>query len=59
MNRLKKKTVKALIDLFNFHDIKAQGISNTQGEKLDALGHQGPKMLQIYDRKKAVVNATE
>ena len=51
--------IKAGIEPFNFHDLKARGISNFEGDKLKASGHNDPKMLKVYDRKKIVVEATE
>ena len=56
--RLKKKMVIAGIEPFNFHDLKARGISDFEGDKLQASGHKDPKMLKVYDRKKHTVKAT-
>jgi integrase len=58
--RLKKKMIKLRIEPFNFHDLKAMGISNTEdNDKLKASGHRDAKMLKVYDRKKPVVDATK
>ncbi len=57
--RLKKRMQQAGIEPFNFHDLKAAGISDFDGDKLQASGHRDPKMLKVYDRKKHIVDATE
>jgi integrase len=57
--RLKKKMIKAGIEPFNFHDLKAAGVSDFKGDKLKASGHRDEKMLKVYDRKKLIVEATE
>lgn len=59
--RLKKKMVIAGIEAFNFHDLKAAGVSDVEGsddDRLDASGHRDRKMLKVYDRKKHIVKAT-
>tara|TARA_R110002096_G_scaffold313173_1_gene507458 strand:- start:3209 stop:4222 length:1014 start_codon:yes stop_codon:yes gene_type:complete len=59
--RLKKKMVIAGIEPFNFHDLKAAGVSDVEGtdeDRLDASGHRDRKMLKVYDRKKRQVKAT-
>jgi hypothetical protein len=56
--RLKKKMVKAGIEPFNFHDLKAAGGSDYDGDILEATGHLDPKMRKVYDRKKHTVKAT-
>ena len=59
--RLKKKMVTAGIEPFNFHDLKAAGVSDVEGtdeDRLDASGHRDRKMLKVYDRKKHTVKAT-
>jgi len=57
--RLKKKMVKAGIEPFNFHDLKAAGGSDYEGDIMDATGHRDPKMRKVYDRKKRSVKATK
>lgn len=44
-----------LLDSFNFHDIKAKGITD---HELKASGHRNKKMLAVYDRKPEIVKAT-
>lgn len=59
--RLKKKMVTVGIEPFNFHDLKAAGVSDVEGtdeDRLDASGHRDRKMLKVYDRKKHTVKAT-
>ena len=58
---MKKKMVEVAIDPFNFHDLKAAGVSNFKGidkDRLNASGHRDQKMLNVYDRKKRQVKAT-
>jgi len=69
--RLKKKMVIAGIEPFNFHDLKAAGVSDAEcsdaecsdaecsdTDRLDASGHRDRKMLNVYDRKTRTVKAT-
>lgn len=56
--RLKKLMVEAGIEAFNYHDLKAMGVSNATGDKLAASGHKDPRMLATYDRKKHLVEPT-
>lgn len=56
--RLKKLMVTNGIEPFNFHDLKAAGVSDTDGNKQDASGHRDAKMVAIYDRKKKQVEPT-
>jgi len=56
--RLKPIMKKAGIEPFNFHDLKAKGVSDFEGDKLSASGHKDPKMLRVYDRKKHSVDST-
>lgn len=46
------------IESFNFHDLKAADVSDTDGNKQDASGHRDAKMVAIYDRKKKQVEPT-
>lgn len=56
--RLKAKMKNEGIEPFNFHDLKAAGVSNFEGDKLQASGHTNASMLKIYDRKKIEVDPT-
>lgn len=56
--RLKARMRKTGIEPFNFHDLKAKGISDFAGDKQAAGGHRTAAMVAIYDRKKPEVDAT-
>lgn len=56
--RLKPLMTKAGIEAFNFHDLKAKGVSDFDGDQLKASGHKDPKMLRTYDRKKHSIEST-
>lgn len=54
-----QKTAKdAGIETFTFHNLKAKGISDFDGDKQAASGHKTAAMVVRYDRKKPVVKAT-
>jgi integrase len=57
--RLKKRMVAAGVEPFNFHDLKAKGGSDYDGDILEATGHLDPKMRKVYDRKKPTVKSTK
>jgi len=40
-----------LIERFHFHDLKAKGVSDFDGDKQKAAGHKSPQMAAVYDRK--------
>ena len=44
---------------FSFHDIKAKGVSGFDADKKAASGHKSEKMIDVYDRKRIEVDATE
>jgi integrase len=44
---------------FTFHDLKAKGVSDFDGDKLKASGHKTAAMLNVYDRKIDTVTATK
>lgn len=44
---------------FTFHDLKAKGISDFEGDKQVAGGHKTNAMTARYDRKKKQIAATE
>ncbi|MBT9098428.1 hypothetical protein KFZ76_11990 [Methylovulum psychrotolerans] len=44
---------------FTFHDLKRKGISETEGDKLQASGHRTASMLNIYDVLPNVVEPTK
>ena len=45
-------------ECFTLHDLKAKGITDTQGDKQAAGGHVDPKMVAIYDRLPLDVDPT-
>jgi integrase len=40
-----------LLQRFHFHDLKAKGVSDFEGDKQQAAGHKSPQMAAVYDRK--------
>ncbi len=44
---------------FTFHDIKAKGVSDFDGDKKAASGHKSESMVRVYDRKRKSVKATK
>jgi len=44
---------------FSFHDLKARGVSDFDGDKKKASGHKSERMVSVYDRKRIEVDATE
>lgn len=58
--RLMKKAVEiGLKERFTFHDLKAKGVSDFDGDKKLASGHRTGKMLDVYDRKPGSVRPTK
>lgn len=58
--RLMRRAMKdGLSQRFTFHDLKARGVSNVDGDKQAASGHRSAAMVARYDRKKKRVEATE
>jgi integrase len=55
----RKLVKRAGVEWFVFHDIKAKGVSDFTGDKRKAGGHKSEKMVDIYDRKRIVIEATE
>ena len=49
--RLMTKASAQGIERFTFHDLKARGVSDTEGDKQQASGHKSAAMVAIYDRK--------
>jgi integrase len=49
------EAVKQGVEHFTFHDLKAGGISDTDGDKQRASGHKTAAMVAVYDRKPAIV----
>ena len=54
------KLVKAAgVEPFTFHDLKSRGVSGFSSDKMDAGGWKDLKMVNVYDRSKLKVDATE
>ena len=47
------------VESFTFHDLKAKGVSDFNGDKKAASGHRSEAMVSIYDRKRKSVDATD
>lgn len=45
--------------MFIFHDIKAKGVSDFTADKRKASGHKSEKMVDVYNRKRIFIDATE
>lgn len=59
-SRLKRKCKNdGLTITFTYHDLKAKGVSDFEGDKHRASGHKSPRMTAIYDRKVETVPATK
>jgi hypothetical protein len=54
-NRARIKAEHGIEIDWTYHDIKAKGISDYEGNKQQFAGHQNPRTTGIYDRKTAVV----
>jgi len=52
-NRLMNECLASgtVIERFVFHDIKAKGVSDFDGNKQEAAGHRTARMADVYDRK--------
>ncbi len=50
---------KAGTEPFTFHDLKAKGVSDFEGNKQDASGHKTLAQVATYDRKKKEVKPTK
>ena len=50
---------KSGVENATFHDLKAKGISDFEGDKKTAGGHRDGRMTDIYDRKLKEIDATE
>lgn len=46
---MKKATEEEGIKSFTFHDLKRRGVSDAEGDKLQASGHKSASMLAVYD----------
>jgi len=53
--RLMKHAEQLGIERFTFHDLKARGITDTDGNKQTASGHKTAAMIDTYNRKPEIV----
>lgn len=56
---MKIATGVGLKERFTFHDLKAKGVSDFDGDKKLASGHRTDAMVDVYDRKPTQVDATK
>lgn len=56
--RLMKRAKEEGIEPFTFHDLKAKGVSDFEGDKQKASGHKTAAMVAVYDRKVPTVEST-
>ena len=56
--RIMVKIWKQGIKRFTFHDLKAKGVSDFDGDKKKASGHKSDAMVAVYDRKLIEVDST-
>jgi integrase len=56
--RLMKKMELKGIERFTFHDLKAKGVSDFEGDKKKASGHKSDSMVAVYDRKLPEIEST-
>lgn len=46
-------------DRFTFHDLKAMGVTDFEGDKHKATGDHSPQMVRVYDRSLEAIEATK
>ena len=54
-----QRKMKEFEPRFTFHDLKARGVSDFSGDKKKASGHKSERMVDVYDRKRIVIEATD
>lgn len=54
-----KAVEKGLRERFTFHNLKAKGISDFEGDKQKAAGHRSAKVADAYNRKVETVDPTK
>lgn len=55
---MKKAEQNGLSERFTFHDLKAKGVSDFDGDKKLASGHRSDSMVDVYDRLPTSVSST-
>jgi hypothetical protein len=48
-----------LKESYTFHDLKAKGVSDFDGDKQAAGGHKSASMVNTYNRKKGKISPTK
>ena len=56
---MRRAREKGLEVRFTFHDLKAKGVSDFDGDKKLASGHRADSMVDVHDRNPGVVDATK
>lgn len=56
--RLMTRAAAEGVEPFHFHDLKAKGVSDFEGDKQAAGGHRTPGQVKVYDRARLVVKPT-
>jgi integrase len=56
--RLMARAKEHGVETFTFHDLKAKGVSDFEGDKQKASGHKTAAMVAVYDRKVPTVGST-
>ena len=54
-----KALAQGLKERFTFHDLKAKGVSDFEGDKRRAAGHRSVQMAEVYDSRTDVVEPTK
>jgi len=52
---IKRALAAGLQQRFSLHDLKAKGVTDTDGDKQAASGHKSAQMVAVYDRKPPIV----
>lgn len=52
---IKRALTAGLTQRFSLHDLKAKGVTDTEGDKQTASGHRTRQMVDVYDRLPAIV----
>lgn len=54
-----KALIRRLKERFTFHDLKAKGVSDFEGDKQRTAGHRMARAAAIYDRKTETIKPTK
>ncbi len=53
-----KAMEKGLKERFTFHDLKAKGVTDFDGNKQEAAGHKSAQTAEVYNRKPGKTTST-